>query len=291
MDNHSMFKRFAVSGGMHVAADLSGDPTAPPVILLHGGGQTRHSWHGASAELVRCGYHVLNLDARGHGDSDWSPQGDYGLEAQAADLQGVTNTLSQPPALVGASMGAATALYAAGNFGSGFARALVLVDFVPDVEAAGAQKILSFMNANLGGFASVAEAADAVSAYYPHRTRPSDYSGLKKNLRLRADGRWYWHWDPRFVNSPVRGEPPQFGAKLSDAAQRVRIPTLLVRGLLSDIVSDRGIANLRANLPALELFDVAGAAHMVAGDKNDSFNQGVIAFLQRQLTPEHHAPV
>jgi pimeloyl-ACP methyl ester carboxylesterase len=253
------------------------------VVLLHGGGQTRHSWHGASAELVKRGYHVVNLDARGHGDSDWSPQGDYSLEAQAADLQAVCATLTQAPALVGASMGAATSLFAVGNFGPRFARALVLVDFVPDVEPIGAQRILAFMNANLGGFADVHEAADAVSAYYPHRPRPKDYSGLKKNLRQRPDGRWYWHWDPRFVAGNERGEPPQFGFKLSAAATQVRIPTLLVRGLLSDIVSDRGIANLRAKLPALEVLDVAGAAHMVAGDKNDSFNQGVIAFLQRQM--------
>jgi pimeloyl-ACP methyl ester carboxylesterase len=159
----------------------------------------------------------------------------------------------------------------------------VLVDFVPEIEPAGAERIRNFMNANLGGFANLEGAAAAVSTYYPHRPRPKDLSGLMRNLRHRDDGRLYWHWDPRFVSDRVRGEPPQFSSKLSDAAARIHVPTLLVRGLLSDMVSARGVASLKTQMPALEVYDVAGAAHMVAGDKNDSFNQGVIGFLQRQM--------
>jgi pimeloyl-ACP methyl ester carboxylesterase len=276
-------RRFAVAEGIHLAADVLGNPAAPAVILMHGGGQTRHSWHAASTELARQGYHVINYDARGHGDSDWSPQGEYSLEIFAADLREIIRTLPHPPALVGASMGAATALFAVGNSPPHLVEAMVLVDFVPQVEREGSERIRNFMNANLGGFASLDEAADAVSAYYPHRPRPKDYSGLMKNLRRRDDGRLYWHWDPRFVANRDRGEPPQFSSKLSDAATRIRVPTLLVRGLLSDIVSERGVASLKAQMPSLEVYDVAGAAHMVAGDKNDKFNQGVIGFLQRQM--------
>jgi pimeloyl-ACP methyl ester carboxylesterase len=276
-------RRFAVAEGIHLAADVLGDPAAPAVILMHGGGQTRHSWHAASTELARQGYHVINYDARGHGDSDWSPQGEYSLEIFAADLREIIRTLPRPPALVGASMGAATSLFAVGNSPPHLVEAMVLVDFVPQVEREGSERIRNFMNANLGGFASLEEAADAVSAYYPHRPRPKDYSGLMKNLRRRDDGRLYWHWDPRFVANRDRGEPPQFSSKLADAATRIRVPTLLVRGLLSDIVSERGVASLKAQMPSLEVYDVAGAAHMVAGDKNDKFNQGVIGFLQRQM--------
>lgn len=281
-----MIKRFAVTDGIYLTADVLGESGAPAVILMHGGGQTRHSWHKAMYELAGRGYHIINLDARGHGDSDWSPRGDYRLEAMAADLTAVIATLPDTPTLVGASMGAATAIFAVGNNSEAIARAMVLVDFVPDTENVGAERIQSFMRANLGGFASLEEAADAVSAYYPHRPRPKDYSGLMKNLRLRDDGRLYWHWDPRFVEKMVGAEPPRFSAALQDAATRIRIPTLLVRGMLSDIVSDRGVASLRAQLPTLEVFEVAGAAHMVAGDKNDQFNQGVLGFLQRQF-PAH----
>ena len=131
------------------------------------------------------------------------------------------------------------------------------------------------------------EAADVVSAYYPHRPRPGDYSGLMKNLRRRADGRLHWHWDPKFVTQFRRAEPPQFRAEMLVAARQIHIPTLLVRGLLSDIVSDDGVAKLRAALPTLEVFGVADAAHMVAGDKNDKFNRAVLAFLRRQMPATH----
>ena len=278
-----MLQRFAVTDGIHLTADVLGERGSPAVILMHGGGQTRHSWHAASTELARQGYHVINYDARGHGDSDWSPQGEYSLEILAADLKDIIRTLPQPPALVGASMGAATSLFAVGNSPPDLVRAMVLVDFVPEVEREGSERIRSFMNANLGGFATLEEAADAVSRYYPHRPQPRHMSGLMKNLRRRDDGRLYWHWDPRFVTRRERGEPPQFSGKLSDAATRIQVPTLLVRGLLSDIVSERGVASLRERLPSLVVLDVAGAAHMVAGDKNDQFNQGVIGFLQQQI--------
>jgi pimeloyl-ACP methyl ester carboxylesterase len=268
-----------------VVADVGGNPRSPAVILMHGGGQTRHSWGGAMRELVAAGYRVINLDARGHGDSDWSAKGDYSLQAFSDDLQDVIATVSSPPALVGASLGAATALYTVGNGKPNLASSLVLVDLVPRIEREGAEKIQQFMRARPEGFRTVEEAADAVAAYYPHRRRPSDTSGLMKNLRLRADGRLHWHWDPRFIQAPIRLEPPDMSTVLLRAAAKVRIPTLLVRGLRSDIVSDVGIAELKETLVGLEVHDVAQAGHMVAGDRNDAFNQGVIAFLERHQAP------
>ena len=80
---------FRGATGLAIAADVGGDPSGPPVILLHGGGQTRHSWGTAFRALAAVGFHVINLDARGHGDSAWAPDGDYTLPALAADLQAV----------------------------------------------------------------------------------------------------------------------------------------------------------------------------------------------------------
>lgn len=267
--------------GLRLAADVGGDPRWPAVILLHGGGQTRHSWGTAMQELIASGFHVINLDSRGHGDSQWSPDGAYTLERLAADLYAVIATLPAPPVLVGASMGGATALYAIGNRPLPVARALVLVDIVPRVEVEGGRKIGMFMRANPQGFATLEEAADAVAAYYPSRPRPKDSSGLMKNLRLREDGRLHWHWDPQFIRPAPSAEPPQFTDKLHAACAGVRVPTLLVRGLKSDIVSDAGVEELRRHLPQLEVFDVSGAGHMVAGDRNDSFNEAVMGFLRR----------
>lgn len=278
-------RRYRGADGITLVADVGGDPSAPPVVLLHGGGQTRHSWRGAMRELMARGYHVINFDARGHGDSDWSPDGTYRLGVFAADLRSIVATLPCPPALVGASMGGATSLYATGTSTEPFARALVLVDVVPRIDPAGAKKIMAFMGARSDGFATLEEAADAVAAYNPHRPRPKDTAGLMKNLRRRADGRLHWHWDPRFLDDPQRAEPPLFADQLNQAAEQIRIPTLLVRGLKSDLVSEKGIAELRGHLPHLEVHDVVGAGHMVAGDKNDAFNEGMLGFLYKHMPP------
>lgn len=278
-------RRYRGADGITLVADVGGDPSAPPVVLLHGGGQTRHSWRGAMRELMARGYHVINFDARGHGDSDWSPDGAYRVDVLAADLRSIVATLPEPPALVGASMGGATSLYATGMSTEPFARALVLVDVVPRIDPAGAKKIMAFMGARSDGFATLEEAADAIAAYNPHRPRPKDTAGLMKNLRRRADGRLHWHWDPRFLDDPRRAEPPLFADQLNQAAERIRIPTLLVRGMKSNIVSEAGIAELRRHLPHLEVYDVAGAGHMVAGDKNDAFNEGMLGFLYKHMPP------
>jgi pimeloyl-ACP methyl ester carboxylesterase len=278
-------QRFAVPGGITVAADVGGNPAAPAVILMHGGGQTRHSWGTAMQELLQQGYYVINLDARGHGDSDWSPDANYSLEVMAGDLRAVVATLPRAPAIVGASLGGATALYASGRSGGAeVAHVLIVVDVVPRAATKGVQKIRNFMQSSPNGFATVEEAADAVAAYYPTRPRPKNVSGLMKNLRARPDGRLHWHWDPQFVK-PVGPDIDQYARLLMTAARGVSVPTLLVRGMQSDIVSEAGIAEFRTALPTLEVLDVSGAGHMVAGDKNDAFNEGVISFLARHFRP------
>lgn len=174
-------------------------------------------------------------------------------------------------------------MQAAGCRAAPIADALVLVDIVPRLEAQGAAKIGGFMRAHADGFATLEAAVDAVSAYNPHRPRPRDPGGLMKNLRRREDGRLYWHWDPRFVDHPRRLEPPEFAEEMLKAARQIRTPTLLVRGLQSDIVSDAGVEELRAQMRGLEVCDVAGAGHMVVGDRNDAFNHAVTDFLRRHL--------
>ena len=278
-------RQFTAPDGVTLAADVATARAAhaPTVVLMHGGGQTRHSWGTAARTLAARGYGVVNLDARGHGDSGWSADGRYGLDRLALDLQQVMRTLAAPVALVCASMGGGTALTYVGRGLEPSAAALVLVDIVPRVEQSGADRIRAFMRANPQGFANVEEAADAVARYYPHRPRPKDISGLRKNLRPRPDGRLRWHWDPHVIDGPHLVEPPTFQSTLVDASRNVRIPTLLVRGLQSDIVSEAGVVELRRDLPQLEVLDIAGAGHMVAGDRNDAFNDGVVQFLTRHL--------
>jgi len=272
--------RIPVAPGVTIAADVAGRRGAPTVVLGHGGGQTRHSWDKCEEQLAGAGYYAINYDLRGHGDSDWSTDGGYAIELRARDLQLVAAQGSRPLALVGASLGGITALVAAAQ-GLDVA-ALVLVDIVPKISRKGADRVRDFMAASPNGFGSLEEAADAISVYYPDRPRPTDLSGLNKNLRLHDDGRYRWHWDPRMMGD-MRGDPHRI-LELMDKARWVeRVPTLLVRGMKSDIVTEEGVADLKQRVPHLEIADIRGAGHMVAGDRNDDFNTAVIDFLMRVM--------
>jgi len=268
--------------GLTLVGDRTGDPNAPTVVLLHGGGQTRHSWGSAQDELAARGYCVINMDLRGHGESQWAESpAHYGFAYIAADILTLIESLPSAPALVGASMGGLAALTAIG-IDAGAASALVLVDVVPRLEPSGAQRILEFMRANPEGFASVEEAGETIAAYNPHRPRPKSLGGLAKNLRTMTNGRLRWHWDPQIVAIPgmeVSHDPDRMLAE----CRRFTRPAMLVRGMQSDVVSESGVAELRASLPQLAVFDVAAAGHMLAGDKNDLFNQGVLQFLNKHL--------
>lgn len=273
--------------GLELAADLYGDETDPPVLMLHGGGQTRHAWGSAAESFAASGRFAISIDLRGHGHSDWSPDGVYDMDRFAADVATIASSLGRPPALVGASLGGLSSLAAVGESPDQLATCLVLVDVAPRVEPEGRVKIQGFMRGGMRGFDTLEDAADSIAAYLPHRPRPSSLDGLKKNLRQRGDGRWYWHWDPRWLGNN-EGVDGQGGLvrheRLCDAARNVTIPTLLVRGRMSDIVSDASVSELQELVPHAEVVDVAGAGHMVAGDKNDVFNQAVIDFVDRVST-------
>ena len=271
------------SEGIRLAADAVGSPSDPPVLLLHGGGQTRHSWHTTLQVLGTSGWYAVSMDLRGHGDSEWSPDGDYSLRSFAGDVTVVGRSLGRP-VLIGASLGGISSLAALGeHHDDPPGRGLVLVDVAPNIEPAGAARIGAFMQEHMAsGFASLEEVADAVHAYNPHRPRPSDLSGVRKNVRLRADGRWYWHWDPRFVTNPRDVEPRTGLVRadvLEEAARNLTVPVLLVRGRQSDLLSEEGARRFLDLVPGAAFADVGGAGHMVAGDRNDAFNDAVVSFL------------
>ena len=276
------------AGEVRLAADIGGPPEGSTVVLLHGGGQTRHSWDGTWKVLVDAGWRALSVDLRGHGESDWAPDGDYSLDGFAGDVTELCAGLDQPPVLVGASLGGLASLAAIADapVQSDLARALVLVDVSHRLEDAGRERIGEFMVAHLDGFATLEDAADAIAEYNPNRPRPSDLSGLAKNLRQNADGRWFWHWDPAFVVGKF-GSADETRAsvvnptRLSDAADALELPTLLVRGRRSDLLSEEGVADFLARVPTAEFADVAGAGHMVAGDRNEVFNSAILDFLER----------
>ena len=278
--------------GNRLTADAAGPNGGPPVVLLHGGGQTRHSWGSTLDILATRGWRAFSVDLRGHGDSEWATDGDYSLDAFAGDATAIAASFDEPPSLVGASLGGISAMTTIGEApDQGTARALVLVDVAPRIEVAGRERIGAFMTENLEtGFGSLDEVADSLQRYNPHRPRPSDLSGLRKNLRLGDDDRWYWHWDPAFINGRLGAADETRtslvdGTRLQRAAKAITVPTLLVRGRQSDLLSEEGARELLALVPHAEMADVAGAGHMVAGDRNDLFNDAVVEFLERLAPP------
>lgn len=273
--------------GVRIAGDRWGDPDGPLVILQHGGGQTRHAWRGVGETLGAAGYNAVAIDARGHGDSEWAADKNYERDIMIDDLALVVEQLDAgPPILVGASMGGNTSLAALGE-GKVEGRALVLVDIAPRIRSSGTKKIGQFMSQKPNGFDSLEEVSDAIANYQPHRKRPRSLDGLAKNIRLGEDGKYYWHWDPSYRKRPymTRDEIRIRTRRLEECARKLTIPTLLVRGGLSDVLDEAGAQAFLALVPQAEYVNVKDAAHMVAGDRNDIFGDRVIEFLARVAPP------
>ncbi|MBU3707385.1 MAG: alpha/beta hydrolase [Mycobacterium sp.] len=255
------------------------DGGRPTILMLHGGGQNRFSWKKTGQVLADHGFHVIALDARGHGDSDRGPAGGYTVAALAGDVLRVMDQIDRPVVLIGASMGGMTGIEVAHRAGPQRVVKLLLVDIVPRFQSEGSFRIRDFMVSHVNGFETLEQAADAIAAYLPHRTRPTNLEGLKKNLRHR-DGRWHWHWDPAFVTS-VGDDPFVKVEELERACTELTIPILLIRGKLSDVVSPEAVTDFLAKVPHAEFVELADAGHTAAGDDNDAFSDAVVAFVTR----------
>jgi pimeloyl-ACP methyl ester carboxylesterase len=275
-------------GNRLVATEMGAGDRA--VLLLHGGGQTRHAWAKTARRLAEAGWRAIALDQRGHGDSAWVADGAYAFPDYAADAAAVARRIAAEhrgvkPVAIGASLGGLAALLASDGYEPPFS-GLVLVDIVPRMHPEGVAHIQGFMRARAAeGFGSVEEAADAVAAYLPHRERPRSLDGLKKNLRHRPDGRWYWHWDPRFLDGSrsINAGWEEIERRAIEAARRLAAPTLLVRGGSSELVTPEAAAEFLGLAPQADYVDVAEARHMVAGDRNDVFADAIVRFLAARL--------
>ncbi len=268
--------------GVTLAGDewnASAASPAPTILMLHGGGQNRFSWKNTGQLLADRGLHVLALDARGHGDSDRAPKGQYSIQALARDVAEVLKQIGGPVVIIGASMGGMTGIIAAHRAGPQTVTKLVLVDVVPRYEHEGTARIRDFMTRHVHGFDTLEQAADAIATYLPHRRRPRNLEGLQKNLRQR-EGRWHWHWDPAFVTS-VADEPFVDADELEHLTTELEIPILLIRGKLSDVVSPQGVEQFLTAVPHAEFVELSDAGHTAAGDDNDAFSDAVVAFVTR----------
>jgi pimeloyl-ACP methyl ester carboxylesterase len=269
--------------GLQLRGEIDDSGDGPLVLLAHGGGQTRHAWSTTAARLAGEGFDVVRYDARGHGDSDWSPTRDYRMESHARDMIDALCAMGRPAAVVGASMGGVSGLIATAQ-APDLVHALVLVDIVPRFAPGGVERIRAFMLAHPDGFATLEEATAAVRAYNPHRDPPRNPQGLLRSLRQRH-GRLYWHWDPAVI-----GDPPDdaLATMLSNslAALPPTLPLLLVSGAQSDVVDPDAIEGFRRQAPQAETIAVQRAGHMVAGDRNDAFGDAISDFLKRSVAAQ-----
>ena len=184
---------FVGAEGNKLVADVFGEKGAP-VLLLHGGGQTRHAWRATAEAIARTGHVAYAIDQRGHGDTAWSPAGDYSLEAHRADVEAVVEQLGLDRfLLVGMSMGGAAALAYAGRHADGLA-GLVLVDIGPDGRDAGRHRIASFVSGPRE-MDSVDDFVQRALEFNPRRRPELLRRSLLHNLRQTSEGKWTWKYD------------------------------------------------------------------------------------------------
>lgn len=257
--------------------DREGPPGAPAVVLLHGFTGHARTWD-TLADALAGRRRVVALDARGHGESGWAPDGDYSVGRQVADVVAVLGALRlERVALLGLSMGGRTAMNLAAA-SPALVERLVIVDIGPEVSAAGAARI-GARQAQPDVFADPEEAYAAARAGNAVAPEEALRHRARNNLLLRPDGRWTWRYD-----AALRGEGGSRLPRPDPAEQwallpRITAPTLLVRGERSDVLAAEDAARMAREIPDCTLVEVAGAGHSVPLDRPEAFADAVVPFL------------
>ncbi|HTM19995.1 MAG TPA: alpha/beta hydrolase [Kofleriaceae bacterium] len=267
-----MREGFESIGGQRLHYLDRGEAGRSAVVLVHGFNQTAHSWDEFAERLADGGTRVVAFDQRGHGDSERAA--DYGREAMADDVVALAGALGiERFALVGMSMGAVHSVVAAGRH-PGRVRALVLVDWAPEVEARGRDAILKMA---LLSFASFEEAVAAMHAFNPRRSLDNLRARLRHSMGPGDDGRWRWKVDAAGLGAHPRfREPPD---SVWAAVDRIACPTLIIRGGESDLLT-ADMADQLATRARAQVVTIAGAGHSIAGDRPDDFFAAVAPFLR-----------
>ena len=269
--------RWVTAGGLRFHYLEWGEPSAPPMLLLHGVAQTCHSWDFVA--LSQCDrFRVIALDQRGHGDSDWAPDGNYAPQAHQRDIHGVVETLDlNDLVLMGLSMGGRNAFtYAASH--PERVRALVIVDAAPQSRAAGSANIRRFVQQD-DELDSIDDFVARVQRYNPRRPVEQIRGSLLHNLKQLPNGKWTWKYDKRLRSPGARAPEPGLTERLWGYLERIRCPTLLVRGGMSDMVDMETAEAMRQRIPDGRVATVENAGHLVMGDNPSGFQEAVAEFL------------
>ena len=255
-----------------------GNPDKPDMLLLHGFAQTCHSWDFVALAFSDR-FHVVVLDQRGHGDSDWAPDGDYSPETQQKDIHAFVQTMGLTGLVImGLSMGGRNAFTYAAIHGDDV-RALVIVDAGPENMRSGSQNIRQFVQQD-DELESVDAFVQRFIKYNPRRDPVQVRGSMVHNLKQLPSGKWTWKYD-RLLRGPGRRiqEDPDTATRLWSYLERLTCPTLVVRGAESDIMAMETAGAMPERIPNGRLATVSGAGHLVMGDNPAGFEQAVTGFL------------
>ncbi len=238
-----------------------GEADSPPIVCVHGYTGSADAFN-ALARHLQDRYRVLAPDVRGHGESAWSPTGDYRYADQAGDLAAFARQLGlEKFILIGTSMGGIIAMAYAAEHAQRLL-GLVINDIGPDAEA-GTQRITQMVGSRPDEFATLEEATAyrrSVSPITAARSPEDQHELALGVLRERPDGRWGWKMDPAYIRQRVeRGAPAR--PPLWPALQALSCPTLVVWGKESDVLSEAQVLRMVDVLPHGELAAVPGIGH------------------------------
>jgi esterase len=253
-----------------------GGPSAKPIVLLHGGGLTAHTWDLLCLTL-RPHYRCIAPDLRGHGDSAWSADQRYRLEDHRADLEGLVSHFQFDRfVLVGMSLGGAVAMTYAGLHADRL-EALVLVDVGPEMSGAGGQRLRDFA-ASSAELDSIDAYVERALAFNPRRRPELLRRSLLHNLRRTPNGKWAWKYDPRRTLPPGT-DPGRRREVMWANVARISCPTLVVRGAQSDMFLPHDALKLISHLPKGQFVEIPGAGHTVQGDQPRALSEAILDFL------------
>jgi pimeloyl-ACP methyl ester carboxylesterase len=253
----------------------------PTILFLHGGGLTAHTWDVPCLAL-RQEYHCLAVDLRGHGDSEWSPEMDYRIEAHRDDVEALVDVLGLSRfVLVGMSLGGLAAIGFAARHAARLA-ALVLVDVGPETRMEGARRIQEFVAAP-AEFTSIEEVVERAMSFNPSRDPPFLRKSLQHNLRSQPNGTLTWKHDRRHRGKFDVEEWRRRRLALWDEIPKITCPTLVVRGARSDVFLDEDAEKLAAALPSGRWARVEGAGHTVQGDNPRGLLEVMRPFIGERL--------
>jgi pimeloyl-ACP methyl ester carboxylesterase len=251
-------------------------PNAQTLVLLHGYTGHARSWD-LFAQAMSARYRVLALDQRGHGQTQWAPPNAYDTSEMVTDLEAFVKALGLKDfALLGLSMGGLVSIGYAGKRPAELAK-LVIVDIAPELDVEGLKRIQAGV-VRSDDFASIDEAYRRARADNPIPPDDQLRHRLEYALMRREDGRFTYRYDRalRDPKNPRTGIPAEEGWRM---VANINVPTLLVRGELSDILSKPVAARMAKAIPHCKLVEVAGSGHPVPLDKPAAFLTAANTFL------------